>query len=242
MDRRLPIAAALLCAVLAGAAAAQSAPAPHQEGTLVLMAGSAELEVANDEAVANFFVEVQDADLARAQSQVNQRIAETTRSLRRADAGAELQTSGYFSQPIYRRDGDRRPVAWRVRHGVTLRTADLDALARAVAAAQPHAALGALEFRLSRAAREKAEAALIRGAIANLNARIAAAAQALGVAPARIRTEELNFGVHAIERPPVVALARAAASIAEGVVEPQFEPGRSLQQMTVTARVRFLRE
>ena len=113
-------------------------------------------------------------------------------------------------------------------------------LARTVAAAQQHAALGGIDFRLSRVAREKVESELIQRAIANLNARVAAAAQSLDVPPQRIRTEELNFGVHQIERPPMMSMARATALAADSVPEPQFEAGRSAQQLTVTAKVRFL--
>lgn len=226
----------LAAATLAGA---QSSPAARSDGTLVLMTGQAEVEVANDEAVASFYVEVQDADLTRAQSQVNQRVADATAALKRSDPRGEVQTSGYSSYPVYRSDPARKVSGWRVRQGVTLRTADLAALARTVAAAQQFAALGGIEFRLSRAAREKVEAELIQRAIANLNGRVAAVAQALNVPTARVRTEELNFGVHQVERPMVMSMARAAPA-ADGVAEPQFEAGRSAQQMTVTAKVRLL--
>jgi predicted secreted protein len=138
------------------------------------------------------------------------------------------------------RDNTRKPVGWRVRQGVTLRTADLAALPRTVAAAQQHVALGGVDFRLSRAARDRVGAELIQQAIANLNSRIAAAAQAMQVPPSRVRTEELDFGGRGFERPPMVAMARAAPMAADSMPEPQFEAGRSLQQLTVSARVRFL--
>ncbi len=85
-------------------------------------------------------------------------------------------------------------VGWRVRQGVTLRTENLAALPKTVAAAQSLLSLGGIDFRLSKAAREKVEAQLIQQAIANFNARVAAAAQALGVPPGRVRIEEINFG------------------------------------------------
>lgn len=225
------------CAMTADA---QTAAPPRYEGTLVLMTGQAELELANDEALASFYVEVQDPDLTRAQSLVNQRVAEATAAIKRSDPKGEVQTSGYSSYPVYGRDGGRKITGWRVRQGLTLRTADLTGLARTVAAAQQQAALGGIDFRLSRSAREKAEGELIQRAIANLNSRVAAAAQAMNVPPARIRTEELNFGVQQFERPPIMAMARAAPMQADSVAEPQFEAGRSSQQMTVTAKLRFL--
>lgn len=233
--------ATLLVLTMTDPASAQTVPTAQParyEGTLVLMTGQAEIEVANDEALANFFIEVQDADLAKAQAQVNERMAAATAQLKRSDPKGEVQTTGYSSFPIYR-DGNRRPVGWRVRQGVTLRTADLAGLARTVAAVQSQVALGGIDFRLSRAAREKVEADLIQRALANLNARVGAAAAAMNVPAARIRTEELNFGVHQVERPPMMAMARAQMS-SEAMPEPQFEAGKSTQQMTVTAKVRFL--
>jgi predicted secreted protein len=234
-------AACLALSLVLGASVTHAQPAAPArfEGTVVAMTGSAEIEVANDEALASFYLEVQDADLARAQAQVNQRMAEATAALKRADARAEVQTSGYQSFPVYR-DNTRKPVGWRVRQGVTLRTADLAALPRTVAAAQQHVALGGVDFRLSRAARDRVGAELIQQAIANLNSRIAAAAQAMQVPPSRVRTEELDFGGRGFERPPMVAMARAAPMAADSMPEPQFEAGRSLQQLTVSARVRFL--
>jgi len=214
-------------------------PAARPEGTLVVIAGSAEMDVANDEAVASLYVELTDADLARAQSLVNQRAAEGVAQLKRGDPKALIETSGYASYPIYARDPAKKVTAWRVRQSITLRTNELSSLGRTLAGAQQQLALAGLDFRLSRAAREKVEADLIQRAIANLNARIAAAAQALDVPKARVRIEELNFGGLGNERPPIVPMARAMVQSGEGVAEPQFDPGRTTQQLSVTARVRF---
>jgi predicted secreted protein len=231
--------------LLLGAGAAGAQVNEARSGTTVLMTGSAEVEVPNDEAVANFYVELQDADATRAQSLVNQRVAEGTAALKRADPKAQLETSGYSSYPIYGTGSasaaNRKIIGWRVRQGVTLRTSELAALPKTVSAGQQQLALGGVDFRLSRAARERVEGELIKLAIANLNARVAAAAQALEVPKARIRTEELNFGVRS-ERPPIVQMSRSAAVTGESVVEPHFEAGRTSQQLTVTARVRFVGE
>lgn len=219
----------------AGAAFAQGAPTPP--GTLVVMNASAEVEVPNDEAVANFFFEAQDADLARAQAQVNQRVADGTAALRRADPKAVLETTGYGSYPVYGQN-NRSIVGWRVRQGVSLRTADLAALPRTVAAAQPLLSLGGIDFRVSRAARERVETELIQQAIAGLNARVAAAAQALGVPRERVRLEEVNFVGR--ESGPVPMMARMAPMAADAAPAPQFESGRSTERMFVTGRARLL--
>jgi predicted secreted protein len=228
--------------VAAHAQAAQSVAVPARfEGTVVLIAGSAEMDVDNDEAVANFYLELQDADLSKAQSLLNQRVAEGTAQLKRADPKAQIETTGYGSYPIYSKTSARTIVGWRIRQDLSLRTTDLVALPKAVAAGQQLLALGGIDFRLSRASREKFEAELIRRAIANLNAKVAAAAQALNVQPARVRVEELNFGVRVHEGPPIVAFARARAPAAEAAVsEPALSPGRSTLSQNVDGKVRML--
>lgn len=234
--------AAALCGalIIAAPVPAQTPAAPARfEGTLVTISTAAEVEASNDEALASFYLEVQEADLARAQSQLNQRVAEGVATLKRADPKAQVETAGYGSYPIYAAGGGRKIVGWRVRQSVNLRTTELATLPKTVAAGQQQLALGGIGFRLSRAAREKLEAELIQRALANLNARVAAAAQAMGAPPARVRIEEVNFGARG-DGPPIVPMARAMAMTAESVAEPSFDAGQSTQRLDVTAKVRFL--
>jgi predicted secreted protein len=225
-----------LCATVA----AQTPPiAPPPAGTVLLMTGSAEVEVPNDEAVASFFYEAQDADLTKAQGLVNQRVGDGTAALKRADPKAQVETSGYSSYPVYSSGSQRAIVAWRVRQGVTLRTENLAALPRTVASVQSFLALGGIDFRLSRAARDKIDAQLIQLATANLNARLASASAALGAAPARLRLEEVNFGVR--EGPQPLAMRQAPMLSSEASAPPPaFEAGRSIERLTVSGKARLI--
>lgn len=233
---KLWIAVVLSCTALV-VAAQPVAPSPGT-GTLVIMTGSAEIELPNDEAVASFFYEAQDADLVKAQALVNQRVGDGTAALRRADPKAQIETSGYGSYPVYA-TGNRGIVGWRVRQGVTLKTDNLAALPKTVAAAQTTLSVGGVDFRLSKAARETVEAKLIQQAIANLNARVAAAAQALGVPPNRVRLEEVNFGVR--EGGPIpLGSPRIATMATDAVPPPTFEAGRSAERIAVTGKARLL--
>ena len=236
MKRLLAI---VLASITATAAAQQSSLPLQPAGTLILMTGAAEVELTNDEAVANFFYEAQDADLTRAQSSVNQRVADGTAALKRADPKAQIETSGYSSYPVYSSGSNRTITGWRVRQGVTMRTDNLAAMAKTVASAQPALALGGIEFRLSKTAREKVEAQLIQLAVANLNARFAAAGQSMGVPATRIRLEEVNFGVREAA-PPQPMMMRSAMQSSDAVVPPTFESGRSIERLTVTGKARFL--
>ncbi len=180
------VALMVLCLAALPAAAQVPVAPPPNSGTLVIMTGSAEIELPNDEAVANFFYEAQDADLAKAQSLVNQRVGDGTAALRRADPKAQIETSGYGSYPVYASGPSRGIVGWRVRQGVTLKTDNLrDPAEDGGRRPSRLLSVGGVDFRLSKAAREKVETQLIQQAIANLNARVAAAAQALGVPPNR---------------------------------------------------------
>ena len=79
-----------LCLAALPVAAQPTATPPPNACTLVIMTGSAEIELPNDEAVVNFFYEAQDADLAKAQSLVNQRVGDGTAALKRADPKAQM--------------------------------------------------------------------------------------------------------------------------------------------------------
>lgn len=231
---------AIFIVLISAAAVAQQPSLPLQAGgTLVLMTGAAEVELANDEAVANFYYEAQDADLTRAQATVNQRVGDGTAALKRADPKAQIETAGYSSYPVYSSGSNRTITGWRVRQGVTVRTDNLAALAKTVAAAQPTLALGGVDFRLSKAARDKVEAQLIQLAIANLNSRFAAAGQSMGVPANRIRVEEINFGVREAA-PPQPMMMRSAMQSSDAVPPPVFESGRSIERLTVTGKARFL--
>lgn len=238
--KRAAVMAALALGLSSSVSAQQTALPLPPAGTLVLMTGAAEVELANDEAVVNFFYEAQDADLTRAQSLVNQRVGDGTAALKRADPKAQIETSGYSSYPVYSSGSNRAITGWRVRQGVTARTENLAALPKTVAAAQPSLALGGIDFRLSKAAREKVEAQLIQLAVANLNSRFTAAAQSMGVAANRIRVEEINFGVREAGSPQPLAMRAMAAPASDAAPPPTFESGRSLERLTVTGKARLL--
>ncbi len=220
-------------------ASAQVPPLTLQPaGTVLSMTGAAELELPNDEAVATFFYEVQNADLAKAQALINQRIADATSALKRADPKAHVDTSGYSSYPVYSGGSQRTIIGWRVRQSVTLRTANLTALPSTVAAVQPLLALGNIDFRLSKSARDSADAQLIKLATANLNERLASAAAALGGARSQLRLEEINYGVREVPRPLPMRQAMVASEPTPR--PPSFEPGQSIERLTISGKARLL--
>jgi uncharacterized protein len=236
MMKRL-LAATAVATLLAAPTAAQQPLTMPPTGTLVLMTGTAEVEIPNDEAVADFYFEVQDADLTRAQALVNQRLTEGTAAVKRADPKAKLESSGYSSYPVYAKNSDAI-IGWRVRQGVTLRTENLAALPKTVASAQPSLALGRIDFGLTKPTREKIEAQLIQLAMSNLRSRLAAAAQSMNVPANRLRLEEVDFSERQTA-PPRPMVMRSMAT-AEQTTPPTFESGRSIERLMVSGKARLL--
>ena len=132
----------------------------------------------------------------------------------------------------------RSIVAWRVRQGVMLRTDNLAALPNTVSSVQSMLALGGIDFRLSRAARDRVDAQLIQLATNNLNARLASAAAALGAAPSRLRLDEGNVGAREVGTPVMMRQA-PMLSEASAPSPPSFESGRSTERLIITGKARL---
>ena len=221
---------------LPAAAQLPAVPPPPNSGTLVIMTGSAEIELPNDEAVANFFYEAQDADLTKAQALVNQRVGEGTAALKRADPKAQIETSGYGSYPVYAGGANRSIVGWRVRQGVTLRTDNLAVLPKTVAAAQSTLSVGwhglpAVEGRTREG----------RGATDPAGHRQPERTRGRGGAgPGRagrtacVWRRSTSAGARAA--PSRSALPRMATMASDAVPPPTFEAGRSAERLMSAGR------
>ncbi|RJG04199.1 SIMPL domain-containing protein [Noviherbaspirillum sedimenti] len=251
---------ALACAATMASAQAQaplsvSASAGVQTaGTLVIVPAYGEVTQANDEARANFMIEEQDKDKATAASRVNLKMKQGTEIIRQADPQARLKTHGYYTYPVYSdepvqpRAGNvtrpRQPVGWRVGQYLEVRTLNLQALPKIVAAAQKLLALNGLQFGLSDAATGKLDQQRIEASYKNLNERIAAIARAMGRRPAEAVLEMVDFeasGAYAPQADMARAktMSMAASREAAPVEEPSFEPGETTLQMRVVGKVKF---
>jgi predicted secreted protein len=199
--------------------------------------GSAEMELPNDEALASFMVEVQDADARRAQTQVGQRAASGVAALKNADPTAQVETMGAVTDPVF--DTGGRVIAWRVRQTVLLRTTDFTALSRAVAQGGETMTFTGVDFRLSRKSRQAAQPELIRRAMDDLYGRAATIAQAFKVAPERLRLEDLSFGADPASRSSPVIARRGTSPSGEALPPPSLDPGSTVVYQPVTAKLRF---
>ena len=252
MDRILLSLASLACAAMFSSAQAQSGV--QTGGTLVVVPAQGEVTQVNDEARATFMLEEQDKDKAAAASRVNLKMKQGTEVIRSADPQARLKTHGYYTYPVYSdepvqpRAGNasrpRQPVGWRVGQYLEVRTVNLAALPKAVAAAQKLLALNGLQFGLSDAATAKLDQQRIEASYKNLNERIAAIARAMGRRPADAVLEMIDFEASGAYAPQADMARAKTMSMASGreaapIEEPSFEPGETTLQMQVVGKVKF---
>jgi predicted secreted protein len=168
--------------------------------------------------------------------------------VRREDPQAMLTTRGYYTYAVYQEDQPRtnkarQPSGWRVGQYLEVRTSNLSALSKTVAAAQRILTVNGLVFGLSDAAAKKLDAQRIDATYKNLTERIASIARAMGRNPADAVLDTIDFeGSGNYAQQDIAAapkMMRAAMSEAAPVEEPSFEPGETTLSMQVIGKVRF---
>ena len=196
------------CASLA--AFAQPGPQPPFQN-VVTLDGSATAEVPVDTLTVTLFTEEQGADPAELATRANVRL-EQALARAKGEPGVEARSGNYQTTPSYDRAG--QITGWRVRAEVILESRDFKTVSALAGKLQPAMKLGAMNFSLSRAAREKAEASLLTEALRNFQARADAIAKTLGfpgysLGQIAVRTEGPTIQ-------PVAYRAMAVAATADG--------------------------
>jgi uncharacterized protein len=242
-------------------AASTNVPVAATVGTLVIVPAFGEVKRANDEATVTFSVEEQDKDRAAATARVNQKMKQGTDIVRAQDPQAELKTVNYFTYPVYpeipdsprplsaqeqaRQEAARRiPIGWRVGQTLEVKTRNVAALSKTVAAAQKVVNLNGIDYHLSPALEKQLDEERIAATYRNLNERIASIARAMGrnVNEATIDTVDFEGSgnyVNAEAAPAPMARSFAAKRSDTEVPEPNFEPGETTLQMRLVGKVRF---
>ena len=238
---------ALGCVAASATAFAQTAA--QTSGTLVIVPAYGEVKHANDEARLTLMVEEQDKDKTVAASRVNQKMKQGTEIVRKADPQAVLTTRGYYTYAVYPEDQQRpnnkarQPISWRVGQYLEVKTTNLNALPKTVAAAQGVLALNGLQFGLTDATAKKLDEERIVATYKNLTERTAAIARAMGRNPSDAVMDTVDFegsGNYAQEAAAPKMMMRASmAADAAPVEEPSFEPGETTLTMRVVGKVKF---
>ncbi|MES2740620.1 MAG: SIMPL domain-containing protein [Pseudomonadota bacterium] len=224
-------------------------------GTLVVVPAYGEVHQANDQAVATLAVEEQDKDKAAAAARVNKKMNQGIELVKKSDPQAILKTEGYYTYPVYPDERPlpngnlpkvRVPTAWRVGQYLQVKTTNLTALPKTVAAVQAILALNGLQFGLSPEATKKLDQQRFAATYQNLNERMAAIAAAMGRKLSDAVLDTVDFegsgnyaGAEAGAAAPMMARSAMMKGTPTDVPEPSFEPGETTLQMRLVGKLRF---
>lgn len=138
---------------------------------------SATREVPNDWATARLSVTSEGKDPAQVSADVNARMKKALEIAKRAE-GIEVSSGSYSTQPVY---DNRRIVRWRAQQDLRLESGDVDALSEVLGRLQDTgAALGDIQFSISKETRRALEDELIQEALGAFRARAELVAGGMG--------------------------------------------------------------
>lgn len=166
------IALMLLASVAAGAETSQ-----QPFFNVVSLEASATAEVPTDTLTITLFIEEQGADPSDLAGRVNTRL-EQALAKAKSETAVETRSGNYQTNPLY--DRANQITGWRIRAELTLESRDFKAAGALASRLQPAMKLSAMVFSLSRAAREKAEAALLTDALTRYQGKAQVIARTLG--------------------------------------------------------------
>ena len=152
----------------------------------------------------------------------------------KSEPGVEARSGAYQTSPQSDRAG--QITGWRVRAEVVLEGRDFKAVSALAGKLQPAMKLGGMAFSLSRAAREKAESALVVDALRRYQARADAITKTLGfpgytLGQINVRTEGPTFR-------PIAYKTMAVAQMADGGgPPPPMECGKNAVTVVVSGSV-----
>lgn len=218
-------------------------------GTVITLAGNAEIKADNDQAIVTFFIEEQDKDKAAAASRVNQKMKSGTELIKKEDPQALLSTRGYYTYPVYNDDvkvtgqpAKRQLIGWRSGQYLEVKTQNLKQLPTTTAAAQSLLALNGINFGLSDGAVAKLESERVAAGYKDFIEKLTMITHAMGKKPEDVVIESLDFDnagttVHPLAMAaPMLSRARVEASPVE---VPSFEPGVSTLSIHIAGKLRL---
>ena len=199
---------ALLALALGVALALHPRHARAASETVLSLTVAAQVSVPPDELTATVRASATATSAAAAQAAVN-RAAAAAIAAARAVPGVSVASAGYATWQMP--PGSPAAGHWQASQTLALRSADAPALLRLVGTLQDRGlALGGLNWQLSPAAREAAEAKALQRAIARLRKRAETAAGLLGLRFVRFRSVHLGPQPQPFPRPMALGAAMAA--------------------------------
>jgi len=199
---------------------------------VVTLDASAAAEVPTDTLTITLFTEEQGPDPTDLANKVNARL-EQALARAKGDSSVQAQSGLYQTNPVY--DRANQITGWRIRAEMILESRDFKAVGALAGRLQPAMKISAMTFSLSRAAREKAEAALLTEALDRYQARARVIAKGLGF-------PGFTLGQIAItsDRPPAYPVAyrrTAMAAMADAAPPVPTEGGNNVVTVSVSGNV-----
>ena len=193
---------------------------------------NAEQPVVNDRIVAELYTEREGEEVSEITSEVNQNIGWALDLARRVQT-VTAQTTGYYSQPVYR---EQTIIGWRVRQSIKLESQDANGLSQLIGDLQKRLAIGSLSYNLSPDVRSKAEDDLIAQALASFKKRAQLITEKLGRSHFRFVHIDVVTG-GASPRPQHLTRMAATMEAAESSVSPAIESGVQIVRVRVNGTI-----
>ncbi|HMO47728.1 MAG TPA: SIMPL domain-containing protein [Rubrivivax sp.] len=206
---RFPLALVVSCLALA-LPAARAEPGGAPVANQLSLSASATAEVLNDVLSIVFSTQREGSDPAAVQAQLNQALSTALAEARKAarPGQVDISTGNFSVQPRYMPKGE--PTRWQGTVELRAEGRDFDALTQLVGRIQS-LSVAQVGYRLSREAREKAEAEVGAQAIARFRAQAEAHARAFGFNAVTLRAVEISTSASG---PPMPRLRAAGAEAA----------------------------
>lgn len=213
----------------------QLSPALADDKTTVLnLSASAQRELENDQLNATLYVQERQPQAAQLADRLN-RVLNRAKADSAAYPKVTFSNGSYNSWPNYDKSG--KIQGWNGRAEIRLESRDFASSAELIAQLQKYLLLENVQFNVADSTRKAAEQALIPEAIAALQGQASAVSKALRKPQQNIR--ELSIGENRPMMPPMLMRSKAmmAADAAPEVATPDWQPGKSTIQLTVSGRI-----
>ena len=236
--------AGLICAAMAGGAAAF--PAAADEGVTVQIQGEASLTVPNDEVLVTFSVEAQRPKASEASDAVLKQGNLASEALKRFGGRITVETNDLSTWPVYAKAKEGEvpvPGAWGARETIRVTVRDVTAVSDVMAAAAEHMNYDGITFRVSKKARLEQNEALIRAAMADAARKAEVVAESFGLTPASVRIQSVNVGQRSggSVRYYAAPAMKSADMVNAARVSPQMSAGTTDVSLYVTVQAKIVR-
>ncbi|MEJ5031278.1 SIMPL domain-containing protein [Comamonas sp. MYb69] len=194
--------------------------------------------VPEDTAWAQFSVEKESKDQAQAQQLGKTALADVLATAKKSQT-LQVTTENLFTSPVYNKDG--KVTSWRTQFNVQLESTDTAVLGQTMAALMDKARLTGSGFRLSDAARNKAQDQLIAEAVKNFNAKAKVTANAMGYAQYEYDTIHLNQSGTSQPMPRMGRGVAMMSKMEDSSAPVGLEPGYTTVSVSMSGAVRLIK-